>query len=248
MSDLIAVTGMVISTMPVGDYDRRVVLLTRERGKISAFAKGARRPNNKLNGSVMPCAFGTFWLYEGKTSYTIHSAEISNYFSELRMDMEAAYYAFYFFEIAEYYAREANDETQLLGLLYQTMRILTKKVIPLKLVRYIYELKAVTLNGEGPQMFECVKCQGDSSAGYFSARAGGMVCSQCERQYIDAMRLQMSTVYTMQYIVSSSLEKLYTFNVNAQVLEELGRVMERYMEVYVNHRFKSLEILEQITI
>lgn len=64
---------------------------------------------------------------------------------------------------------------------------------------------------------------------------------------IDGMLLDNSTLYSMQYIESSTIEKLYTFNVTEKVLNELGRVMERLMEVYVDKRFKSLEILETLT-
>ena len=156
MSQLVTVTGMVISATPIGEYDKRVVILTKEKGKLSAFAKGARRPVSPLAGVTAPCAFGMFTLYEGRTSNTIHSAEISNYFAELRTDVEAAYYAFYFLEFADYYTREANDEREMLKLLYQTMRALTKRTVPLRLVRYIFELKAVSVSGEGPQVFQCV--------------------------------------------------------------------------------------------
>lgn len=247
MSQLITVTGMVISASPIGEYDKRVVILTKERGKLSAFAKGARRPQSHLAGVTAPCSFGMFSLYEGRTSYTIHSAEISHYFAELRSDVEAAYYAFYFLEFADYYAKEGNDEREMLKLLFQTMRVLTRRILPLALVKNIFELKAISINGEGPQVFQCVSCGCKDRPCIFSVKAGGLICNECDRRVTDGWKLNTSTLYAMQYIISSSIEKLYTFQLSNEVTKEFDRIMERYKEVYVEKHFKSLEIIRQLT-
>ena len=109
MVNQITLTGMILTAAPIGEYDRRVVILTRERGKISAFARGARRPNSALMGVTSPFSFGEFTVYEGRTSYTLVSASVSNYFQELRTDVEGAYYGFYFMDLAGYYARDSDD-------------------------------------------------------------------------------------------------------------------------------------------
>ena len=246
MTNQITVTGMVLTSAPVGEYDRRVVLLTKERGKISAFARSARRPNSALMGVTSPFSFGEFTLYEGRTSYTLVSASISNYFSNLRMDVEGAYYGFYFMDIASYYAREANDETTLLKLLYQTLRALVNVHIPNRLIRRIYELRAITINGEGPQVFECISCGDKERKKVFSVRRGGLLCSECEGIASDGVTLLPSTWYTLQYIVSAPIEKLYTFVVKEDVMIELEHLIDAYLGEYLGRRFKSLEILETI--
>lgn len=234
---------MVLAAAPVGEYDRRVVLLTKERGKISAFARGARKPNSALVGVTSPFTFGTFEVYEGRTSYTLMSASVSNYFEELRTDVEGAYYGFYFLELANYYAREANDETETLKLLYQTLRALVNPNIPNRLIRYIYELKIVSVNGEGPQVFACVCCGDTKREMVFSVKRGGLLCGACEGRSADGRKLLPSTLYTLQYIVGTPVEKLFTFVVKEDVLMELSEVVGAYLEEYVGRKFKSLEIL-----
>ena len=150
MQDFVIVTGMVIKTIPVGEYDKSVTLLTKERGKISAFAKGARKQTGRLGAAANPFSFGTFKLFVGKSSYTILEADISNYFEGLRLDFEGAYYGIYFLEIADYYARENNDEKELLKLVYQSLRALQSEKFPNQLVQYIFEIKAMAVNGEFP--------------------------------------------------------------------------------------------------
>lgn len=150
MQEFVFVTGMIIKQSPVGEYDRRVCILTMERGKISAFARGARKPGNRLTAATNPFAFGQFKLYPGKEAYTLQEADIQNYFEPLRSDFIGAYYGIYFAEVADYYGRENNDEKMLLKLLYQTLRAVCSSSIPNELVRCIYEIKAIVINGEFP--------------------------------------------------------------------------------------------------
>lgn len=213
MQDFVMVTGMVLSSVPMGEFDKRVVILTKERGKISAFAKGARRQNSKLMARTNPFCFGTFKLYEGRTSYNLVDAEIDNYFDSFLTDLEGSMYGMYFCDVADYYSRENNDEVQMLLLLYQTMRALQNDKLPNELIQYIFEMKAIVVNGEFPGVPTDVT-------------------------------LQQDTKYTIEYVMQSGLDKLYTFVVSDEVLGELKQCASIYRRIFGNKKFKSLEILE----
>lgn len=148
MQDFLKVTGMVIGSYPQGEYDRRVVLLTRECGKITAFVKGARRQGSRFMGTTDMFVFGSFELFVGKSSYNIQNAEILNYFEFLRNDITAAYYAMYFLELADYYALENNDESLLLLLVYRAIQGLKSPKLDNEFVRRIFELKLFVIEGE----------------------------------------------------------------------------------------------------
>ena len=150
MQEFVEVTGMVLYAAPVNEYDRRIKILTKERGKITAFAKGARRPNSRFLAATNPFSFGTFRLFEGKTAYNLIEGHISNYFEQMREDYEAAFYGMYFLDVADFYTRENNDETEMLKLLYQSLRALMVPSISNELVQYIFEMKAIVVNGEFP--------------------------------------------------------------------------------------------------
>ena len=150
MQEFLWVTGMVLKQTPIGEYDRRICLLTKEKGKISAFARGARKQGSRFAAATNPFSFGTFKLYAGRDSYTVSEVEIQNYFEELMTDFEGAYYGMYFAEVADYYTRENNDEREMLKLLYQSLRALCAPALPNPLVKCIFELKSIAVNGEYP--------------------------------------------------------------------------------------------------
>lgn len=171
--------GMVLSAMPIGEYDRRLTILTVEHGKISAFAKGARKPNSPLLACSQPFSYGGFTVYAGRNSYTITSVQISNYFPKLRKDFEKTCLGMYFCEFADYYAREGNDERGVLKLLYQSLRALESGRFDMRLIRRIFELKLICIEGEAPLVFECVRCRKKEELEIFDFSRDGMLCKEC---------------------------------------------------------------------
>lgn len=243
MGQTILLNGMVLSAMPIGDYDKRLVVLTKERGKITVFARGARRPNSSLLAATNPFAFGEFELFEGKTAYNACKISVKNYFRELTEDIENAYYGFYFLELADYYAVENMEAKDMCNLLYASLRALTKPVFSNRLVRRIYELRMLVLGGEYPNLFRCVSCGAKEQLNTLHVRRGGMLCKACGALY-GGIPVDASTLYTMQYIVSTPTERLYSFQVTEEVLSCLERIMNEYMDHYIDRDFHSLELLD----
>ena len=150
MKDFFTCTGMVLRSRPAGENDRLITLLAGTEGKLNVFVRGARKPSSRFAASSESFAFGEFKLSHGSSAYYLNDADISNYFEEFRTDIELAAYASYFAEIADYYCVEGDDATSMLGLLYASLLALNNPNFSSKLVRCIYVLRAIVINGEFP--------------------------------------------------------------------------------------------------
>ena len=246
MREPVTVNGVVLMATPVGEFDKRLVLLTKERGKITAFARGARRSTSPLLAVCNAFVFATFQIYEGRTAYNLYQAEIHYHFTNLAKRIPGVYYGYYFLEFSDYYGREGIDGSAMVNLLYVALRSIENQKIPDELIRYVFELKMLVLNGEYPQVFECVRCGKKENLTAFCFSKGGMLCSECEASVTDVRRISQSMLYTLQYVIASPIEKLYTFTVSDEVLREFASIMTRYVGMYIDKKFKSLEILKMM--
>lgn len=243
MGQTVLLNGIVLSAMPIGDYDKRLVVLTRERGKITVFARGARRQNSPLLAATNPFVFGELELFEGKSAYNACRFSVKNYFRELAGDIETAYYGFYFLELADYYAVENIEAKDMCNLLYISLRALTKPFFSDRLVRRIYELRMLVIGGEYPNVSECVCCGKKEGLKTFHVKRRGMLCEGCGALE-KGIPVCASALYALQFIVSAPLTRLYSFQVTEDVLLTLERILDEYMGRYIDRKFRSLEFLE----
>ncbi len=212
-------SGMVIRSDAYSEYDRRVVLLTKDHGKITAFAKGARRQNNKLMAATDLFCFGQYRLYPGREAYTMVDAVPKTYFDELRNDISAAAYGMYFLDVMEYQTRENNDEEKLLVLLYMACKALKKEEIDNRLVKAVFELKTIVLQGVyGDKDDEELK-----------------------------KGLSESALYAIDVVVHTEPKQLFSFMLKEEPLREFVSFVNNKKSKVWNRHFNSEDMIEVLS-
>lgn len=147
MNDKVVVHGIVLFSQPAGEADRRLVILSGELGRVSAFARGSRRPNSPLL-SARPFTYGTFTFYQSRNYNVLDSIDDARHFDSLSKDFDSTCYAGYMAEFSDYYAREGLDARESVRLLYAALSALNRALIPLPLIKSVFELRMMAINGE----------------------------------------------------------------------------------------------------
>ncbi len=154
MYDEQSVRGIVLSGTLLGEFDKRLVVLTETMGKITVFANGARRQNSRFTAAAQSFVMGRFKLRQGRQAYTLTGAEIEQTFLELTQDMELYASASYCCELTEYFTRENVGGKDELNLLYVTFRALLDRKLPAEAIRGAFGIKLLDIEGEMPEVTE----------------------------------------------------------------------------------------------
>jgi DNA repair protein RecO (recombination protein O) len=244
-SRVCSANGVVLLSSSHKEYDSRIEILTSEYGRITCFVKGSRRPHNPLSAATIPFTFANFILYESPRSYTLKSAHIIKHFSELSDSMDDMIYASYFGELVRYYSRENITAENEVNLLYLSIHALIQKLIPAGLIRIIFEMRLLYIQGEGMNPNSCISC-GKEGHFPFYLRKGGMLCNSClQKVHVNERPITLSAdaLYALRYIASSPLKNLFAFNLKDEVIKELREFVDAYFDIYVHKTFNSLELL-----
>jgi DNA repair protein RecO (recombination protein O) len=230
--------------MAIGENDKRIVIITKDKGKITAFARGARKTNSKFLASSQLFCYGEYILYKGKSSsYNVKQIQLIESFHDIRKDIELLAYGLYVLEFVTYITQEDVPNKPLMKLMLRTLQMLVKRVIEYDLMMRIFELKAMSYIGYTPNVISCVNCGEKHDEYSFSIQLGGIICKNCSKEQKFVLRINNSTIYTMQYILSTPIERLFSFQVNETIKYELTMIMKKYIEYHLNYRFKSLDFL-----
>lgn len=242
------VQALVLRVTDYNDRDALLTLLTREHGKLTVKARGLRRKNSPL---VAPCqllAYGEFTLFEYRGMYTVNEAASIELFSDLRRDLPKLSLGTYFAQSAAVIAQEDLPNPELLSLVLNCLHGLSKLNLPEKLVKAVYELRAACIAGYTPDLFGCHVC-GSQEPAFFDLSGGALLCNSC-RGNASGIRMPVSPgmLDAMRYITYCDGQKLFSFRIGAENLEQLATLNEAYLTTQLEQGFSTLDFYKSLLI
>jgi DNA repair protein RecO (recombination protein O) len=170
--------AIVLRTHKLGEADRIITLLTRERGKVRAVAKGVRRTKSKFGARLEPFSRVDLLVFEGKNLDIITQAESLNaYGQDLALDYSLWTAGQTMLETADRLTPEdsISAESQYL-LLVGALRTLVTGEHAASLVLDAFLLRALSMAGYSPTLNACVICGVAGTQPFFHVSTGGALC------------------------------------------------------------------------
>jgi DNA repair protein RecO (recombination protein O) len=142
--------ALILRTYKLGEADRIVVFLTRDRGKKRGVAKGARRQRSKFVGSLesLTEVKVAYFEKEGRELVGLNYAETVR--SPLSIAGEGISYVGYFAELLDEWAQDADADERLYRLGVSMLEALTAQAPVEPLARY-FEYWLLRLQGVYPE-------------------------------------------------------------------------------------------------
>jgi len=213
-----------------GEADRMLTIYTRELGKVSAVAKGIRKPRSRKAGHLEPFMRSSLLLARGRSFFVLTQAETVAGYIALREDLVLVGYASYMAELLDRFTFDEEENRALYRLISNSLTRLNRGDIPEIVVRY-YEIRLLDHIGFRPQLFTCAKCEEEIQPEdqFFSAAQGGVLCPKCGCTVPEARPISMLALKYLRHFQRSSYQDATQARVEPQVMAELEHLMNYYL-------------------
>ena len=236
--------GIVLRVRNLGEADRIATIFTKDRGKLNAVARGARRIRNRLLSPTQVFTHGRYMIFPGKGLHNLSQAEIIHSGQIIRDDLEKFAYASYVTELLDSMTAEEDPSGQIFPLLAATLSL--GEAGRFGLAVRAFEIRLMRELGYEPELYQCLHCRESLKGSVFFTEQGGTLCEKCVGHVPGSMPLTNGTWELMKRLLEWEFSRLTVLHPAHGNEVELRRVMRRYLDYRLEYPLKSLEFLETL--
>jgi DNA repair protein RecO (recombination protein O) len=243
--------ALILRTYKLGEADRIVVFLTRDRGKKRGVAKGARRAKSRYMGALEPMTRAGVAYYERELRDLVRLNYVEPQQSPLSAvgtsgsGASALGHVGYFAELIDEWAPEAHADERLYRLGSAVIDALAAGAPVERLARY-FEYWLLKLQGVYPALRVCPGCSGPLDAGaVMPPREHMFLCRRC------APAAHGTTIgpAALRFLGAASRtapERMNSLELDPRASRELETVHRRLLNTHLEKELKSVRVLREM--
>lgn len=256
-----AVDGLVISEIKSGENDKRITLLTADKGKIVVSAKGARSLKSKYMNSIELFTYGNYEITERAGFSWLGGASIIEPFYKIRDDIDKLALASYIVDVACELSGAEEPAAELLRLTLNALYAIANNIKSYSQIKAAYELRSMALSGYLPLLDECAICGDEQPAlVYLDVMNGVLKCEKCVHKMnlannvfdlqnessIILVPMSYNALSLARYITEAPIERVMSFVTDEGTLAMLAKLSETYLVHHLEKNFTSLDFYNSV--
>ncbi len=246
---MITIEGIVLRERSVGEADKFIDILTRDRGVLEASVKGAKKINGKSGSSSQLFAYSRFCLDQRRNMLYLNSAEPLHIFYGLRDSLTKISLASYFSEVLRFCVIPEAQNNDILRLTLNCLHYLEKNERSEEFLKAVFELRLMSEIGFMPDIVACRECGTfEPEEIFFSITDGGFYYSDCfgEGHGGNYMRVRLPVLRAVRHIVLADFGRLFNFRVTEGTMSALSQLAEEYTQAHLEKSFPTLEFYRSV--
>lgn len=227
--------GLCIRSIDYKEDDKLMTVYAFGKGKITALAKGVKKPKAKLRYASSLLCFGTYYFTERNGFYTLIGCDLIDSFYAVWTNIEMYFPALASLEILEKFAMD-NDINDNLGVeSLNLFKAICYEDVDSNSAFIKYLINVLKLLGYEIQGNYCANCGAESGRKiYFSPQSGGIVFDCCCDNEED--EIPYSLYKNLQNCLKGKIEGL-------SILEKKGIItlLYKYLRYVFDANYKAME-------
>ncbi|MGB2991072.1 MAG: DNA repair protein RecO [Paenisporosarcina sp.] len=239
------IEGIVLKTQDYGEANKIVTLFSREGGKITAMARGAKKPASRLAAITQPFTHGSFLIQQGRGMGTMQQGEQVESYRHIRQDIEATAYASFIVELIDRAVDDRSPQPSIFNLLQHALHAISDEYDPEAIALFV-EWKMLPVTGIYPTLHQCTNCGATEGEFAFSFQQIGFLCHRCFSVDRYIIRLTPAQVKLIRTFYTVPIEQVGKLTLKKETKTFIKKIVRTIYEEQTGIRLKTRSFIEQL--
>lgn len=236
--------AIILKNMDYRESDKIVHVFTEKEGKVSAVARGIKKPKSSLRACVQPFCHSLLYFRRGREMEQITQGQLMEFYADTREDISRLLYAVYIMELLDKSLLDKMPFNELYSYTLQVLDYINQWGINPLIIRH-FELQLLLSLGYSPSLDFCVNCGGKELRA-FNIAAGGAICEDCRNISDPIFSISAQTLALLRLLLRARLSTLSRVKASPASLMQLENLLEAYLEYHLEKKFNLSQTIKNL--